>query len=366
MDFEVKEITIQKLIELFESSKLNLNPPYQRNEIWSMASKKLLIDSIKRGYSMPNFFLLEKESGVFEVVDGQQRIRTIINFYNKLFPFHRKDFYDPETFPEFLNYILVMVILKHTSSDEAIEVFYSRVNSTGMKLNRPELKKAEYYDTRLLNLLETLASHEKFSSLELFTEKALLRMNDVDFISELVSLIKNGITEKKVAVDMMFKNDISQEEYDQLHTNFVKVLNVLLRFNEIYPINKTRYKQKNDFYTLFGFIYNNLELSPNVIDYFYKILVVIGENITPSNDDCPPFAEYALHCVSQSNSKNARQQRQKFYHELFLNNTNQINTTQENILEYYNLSEQDMIRLNGFYTISGEKILEIVKEPELF
>ena len=365
MDFEIKEITIQDLIELFESKKLNLNPPYQRNEIWSMAAKKLLIDSIKRGYSIPNFFFLEKESGVFEVVDGQQRIRTIINFYNKLFPFHRKDFYDSEIFPEFLDYKLVVVNLKHTSSDEAIEEFYARVNSTGMKLNRPELKKAEYYNTRFLNLLETLASNEKFSLLELFTEKALLRMNDVDFISELTSLIKNGITEKKDAVDKMFEKDILQDEYDQLHSKFIEVLDVLLRFNKIYSINKTRYKQKNDFYTLFGFIHINLELSPDVLDYFYRILVVVDEDISPSNA-CPPFADYALHCVSQSNSKNAREQRQKFYQELFLNNTDTINSTQQKILEYYKLTEQAMIQVGGFLIISGEKILEIVKEPKLF
>jgi uncharacterized protein with ParB-like and HNH nuclease domain len=144
MEFFTKEITVFELIQLFEQNKLILNPPYQRNEIWSMSAKKLLIDSIVKGYALPNFFLLEKGDGRYEVVDGQQRIRTIINFYKGLFPFGKKDFYDSQIFPMFLHYKIVMLILKQSDQKEPIEEFYTRVNSTGMKLNRPELKKAEF------------------------------------------------------------------------------------------------------------------------------------------------------------------------------------------------------------------------------
>ncbi|MDP3147806.1 MAG: DUF262 domain-containing protein [Ignavibacteria bacterium] len=366
MKFITKEISIKELISLFEDEKLFLDPPYQRKEIWPMSSKKLLIDSIIKGLSLPNFFFLESDNGVYEVVDGQQRIRTIINFYKGLFPYEKKDFYDKNKFPMFLDFKLVLVILKKTDNSEVIEDFYTRVNSTGMKLNRPELKKAEFYNTRFLNLIETLASNDKFISLELFTEKSLVRMNDIDFTSELVSLIKNGITDKKDAVDRMFEKDVSSSEYEQLLNEFVSVLEILVTLNKIYAVSETRYKQKNDFYTLFGFLHLNKDLPNDMITYFYKVLVLIDEDIKPSNEECTAFYEYALNCVSQSNSKNAREQRLKFYDDLFLNNTHEINNTQRDVLNYYNLPKDAMINIGEYYTISGESIQSATKEPKVF
>lgn len=366
MEFITKEIDIKGLIELYEQNRLILNPPYQRNEIWSMSAKKLLIDSIVKGYALPNFFFLDKGKGVYEVVDGQQRIRTIINFYKGLFPFGKRDFYDKEKFPMFLRYKLVLFILIKSDKDENIEDFYTRVNSTGMKLNRPELKKAEFYNTRFLNLIETLAASEKFVSLELFSDKSLERMNDVDFTSELLSIIKNGITDKKDAVDKMYESDITALEYEQLSEEFDRVINIIHFFNENYPINETRYRQRNDFYTIFCFLLQAKDLSKENLLYFYKILVLIDEDIKPSTEDCPAFYNYALHCVSQSNSKNAREQRLMFLNELFLNPTKDINNIQRDVINYYNLMDNNMVFINKYYTLSGKDLQSIVKEPVVF
>jgi hypothetical protein len=366
MEFITKEITIGELIELYEKDKLFLNPPYQRNEIWSMPAKKLLIDSIIKKFALPNFFLLETDSGRYEVVDGQQRIRTIINFYKGLFPNNKKDFYSPSVFPDFIKYKLVLVILRKSENQEAIEDFYTRVNSTGMKLNKPELRKAEYYNTRFLNLVESLAAIDNFQKLDLFSDKSLTRMNDVDFVSELVSLIKNGITDKKDAVDKMFQEDVTEEEYNNLFNAFMFIINIVETFNNVYSINQTRYKQRSDFYTLFGFLNNCKEVNRESLIYFYKILVLIDEDIKPSNEDCPPFFNYALNCVSQSNSKIAREERLQFFNELFLNNSAVANNTQKDILNFYNITEEHMIQINGYYTISGESVQSVVKEPIVF
>ena len=77
MKYSNLEWTIGELINLIESQKINLRPPYQRNFIWSSKDQILLIDSIRKGYPLPNFFILKNKDNTFEMVDGQQRAITI-------------------------------------------------------------------------------------------------------------------------------------------------------------------------------------------------------------------------------------------------------------------------------------------------
>ncbi|MEU6732927.1 DUF262 domain-containing protein [Streptomyces physcomitrii] len=62
-------------------------PDWQRDEVWSPQQKKLLIDSILNGWKLPKFYFAKTSSDPdeFDVVDGQQRLATIWEFFeNKL------------------------------------------------------------------------------------------------------------------------------------------------------------------------------------------------------------------------------------------------------------------------------------------
>ena len=50
--------------------------------------------------------------------------------------------------------------------------------------------------------------------------------------------------------------------------------------------------------------------------HFYHILVAIDPEIRPSDNTCPVFKDYALTCVSQSNSKDAREERLKILEDI--------------------------------------------------
>jgi DNA-binding NarL/FixJ family response regulator len=62
-------------------------PHYQRNEVWQVARKRKLIDSILRGWPLPKFYVALDSSGlpIFEVIDGQQRLSTVLEFLNDEF-----------------------------------------------------------------------------------------------------------------------------------------------------------------------------------------------------------------------------------------------------------------------------------------
>lgn len=61
---------------------LNLSPSYQRGDVWSGTDRSALIESILRGVPLPSIILLKK-GGSREVVDGKQRLTTILRFIGK-------------------------------------------------------------------------------------------------------------------------------------------------------------------------------------------------------------------------------------------------------------------------------------------
>jgi len=356
MEFKYTTWTIADLIGVYDRNEINLNPSYQRNPIWSSNAQKMLLNTIKNKQPIPNFFIREIAAQKYEMVDGQQRARTIIGYVKGKLTDLNGNKFDGEKY--FLSYPLSVTLIDNILESESIEKFYALVNSSGLRLNRPELKKAEYYDTKFLTLITNLAASPEFSELQLFTESSTNRMNDVEFVSELVANLKFGISEKKEKVDNLYETDISDEEAEELQLGFQNIMKYIKFFNSIYPINKTRYKQRNDFYTLFNFI-KSLKPKDTLIEtmnYYYEILLKIGPHINPSKENCEPLMNYATNCVSQSNSKNARQERKKFFTELFLNKNNKANETQSAILKYFGVDETALIEKSGKYTIQLEAI----------
>ncbi|KZY84353.1 hypothetical protein A3741_16205 [Oleiphilus sp. HI0069] len=64
---------------------LDLRPDFQRGEVWSSAKKKLLIDSILRGWQVPPIHTVKVSGNNSEVLDGQQRLTAIRDFIENKF-----------------------------------------------------------------------------------------------------------------------------------------------------------------------------------------------------------------------------------------------------------------------------------------
>ena len=173
---------VKRLLTLYDSGKINLSPEYQRNPIWTSKSQKLLIDTILSPQPMPNFFLLERSADEYEMVDGQQRTRSIIDFRNGYITSSSGVKYDKLAGSTFINYKLNITLITSLDDGESIEDFYTLVNSSGLRLNVPEIRKAKYYDTRFLALCTEMAALEKFANLGLFGTTTIGRMNDVELV----------------------------------------------------------------------------------------------------------------------------------------------------------------------------------------
>lgn len=364
MIYSTTEWDLRTLVDNYDNNLINLNPPYQRGDIWSAPAKKRLIESIKLRYPLPIFFLFQTAEGVYEMVDGQQRTRTIIGYAKGFFADTNKDTINETDETFFYSEYKIAACIITEAEDGEIEDFYYRVNKFGTKLNRPEILKAQFGNSILQVLVESIADSPQFISLNIFSAATLNRLSDLDFIGELLTLIKDGITDKKISVDKFYEDQtFTSNDANELEKSFYGILDDVVRFNDLLAIEKTRYKQRNDFYTLFNFLLNNRDLHKSTLDYFYKLLVLIDPDISPSQENCYAFQEYAINCVSQSNSKKAREERLVFFTELLLNQEHDIILEDESesiikdVLKFYDLTKDDLIQLEKFYLIDINKLM---------
>lgn len=77
----VDTTTIRTFADYAKDEDLDLNPSYQRDNVWSTSDSQLLIDSILRGIPIPSIILTEVgKDSKFQIVDGKQRLTAILRF----------------------------------------------------------------------------------------------------------------------------------------------------------------------------------------------------------------------------------------------------------------------------------------------
>ena len=73
-------MSIGEWISLYENGEIDIHPEFQRFFRWSSTHKTRLIESILLGIPIPQIFVSQRKDGVWDVVDGLQRLSTIYQF----------------------------------------------------------------------------------------------------------------------------------------------------------------------------------------------------------------------------------------------------------------------------------------------
>jgi hypothetical protein len=79
-----QRVTIDDFFSRVRKKRLLLRPPYQRSEVISIPKASALIESILLGIQLPPIFIFSRSDGVWEVIDGQQRLLSILAFTEDL------------------------------------------------------------------------------------------------------------------------------------------------------------------------------------------------------------------------------------------------------------------------------------------
>ena len=152
---------------------LILKPPYQRKPVWSYLQKAYLLDTIIKKYHIPEIYIHREtdENGisVYNIVDGQQRIHTILDFISGE-DLHLSDKYNSEyadycfsdlpqsVQSEFWGYLLYVREITN-ASEEDVRNMFRRMNKNVVPLNAQELRHATY-SGEFIKLMENLSEDE--------------------------------------------------------------------------------------------------------------------------------------------------------------------------------------------------------------
>ena len=163
---------------LKQDSYMDLRPFYQRRPRWSVEKQSLLIESFIMNIPVPPVFLYEKEYNSYEVMDGQQRITALREFYAGKFELTGLTQWPEingrsyQTLPEKIQAgldrrsITSIVLLKESTTDEdeassLRETVFERLNTGGVELTRQEIRNA-LYRGRLNKLIDRLSRRSAF------------------------------------------------------------------------------------------------------------------------------------------------------------------------------------------------------------
>lgn len=80
VSFDNYDITVKQLFDMISEAQIELQPEYQRHFIWDSVRQSQLIESIFLGIPVPNLFMATNSDATWEVIDGLQRLTTIVNF----------------------------------------------------------------------------------------------------------------------------------------------------------------------------------------------------------------------------------------------------------------------------------------------
>ena len=348
-----KIVTVSDLIQWHEKQELELSPKYQRNSVWNERAKAYLIDTIVRGLPIPPIFMRQQvdvntKTTHREIIDGQQRVRTIIEFVvaesfairkNQNKPLGGKKYSDlnPEDQEAILEYEILTEVVTE-KDDSVVYDMFARLNSNNIVLNKQEIRNSKFWgDFKVLVYRLSSNYRDFFLEYGLFADKDCARMKDSELINSLLILITEGIvTESPTYIDGIYKKyDQCFSNADEVEKRFVDIMNILEDIYIYFNGNMGCFGNKNYFYTLYAVImhqmfgikdfeatrlekYSDANIRCNIghlKNTLSEFISVYNTNIGDKDNILGKYAEYTLFATnhkSRTTSKAERIQRITF------------------------------------------------------
>lgn len=261
---------IEDILHLWERGDLDLRPPFQRLSVWKDRDRRKLIESILEGYPLPSIFLyrLERDGrNRYEVIDGQQRLETILRFVRaprfgrcgfdvrmqEEDEVRRLTWRDLERSGESARFRAYQLqVIEVSGSIASITDLFIRLNSTGKSLTTAERNHAKYFQGPVLKQAHALARRfaRTLDELGVVTRYQADRMKDVELMSELlISVAQQQLLHRKSAVDAALGNDsVSRASLRRAAGELAAALKAVQR---VFPgLVTTRFHRPPEFYNL--------------------------------------------------------------------------------------------------------------------
>lgn len=274
-------MSIGEVINLYVDGELDIHPEFQRIYRWNQGQKSRLIESILLGIPLPSFFVAQREDGIWDVVDGLQRLSTIFSFlgiYKKedgqlgsplklsgteYLP-HLEGMYWSEAINEnhiskelqrsFKREKIDLKIIKKESDEHTKYELFQRLNTFGSSLSDQEVRNCLLImiNKPMYSWFMELAINSDFISVFPLTSKQVDEQYNVELVLRFLALKDTDISRvrglsdigdfltkrmKEIAIDSEFDMDL---EKDKLIKTF-KILNLSLGENAFKKYKNNRY-----------------------------------------------------------------------------------------------------------------------------
>lgn len=269
---EISPYAVSDFLEWKREGRLEIAPKFQRRTVWTEKAQSYLIDSIVRGMPIPPLYIRFKvdtdtQRVTREVVDGQQRLRTVFGFIDgrvTIKKVHNEDFAGMtyEDLPshkqtDFLNYSFSVNVLRNVSDQQVLQIF-SRINTYAVPLKAQELRNARFFGAFKQTAYELAHEHYQFwTNNRVLRDKQIARMREAQLVSEIIMAMREGFTptKKKDIDDYYEKYDDELPHSDEIKKQFRSVIDEINRIFED-GFGDTAYRRLTMFYSLFILIYD--------------------------------------------------------------------------------------------------------------
>lgn len=215
-------VSIGEWISLYEKSELDIHPEFQRFFRWSREQKSRLVESILLGIPIPPIFVAQREDGVWDVVDGLQRLSTIFELVGVLrdesgklveplrltktayLPsLEGKYWSEDTTLPDTLSSserllikrakLDVSIILRESEEKTKYELF-QRLNTGGSQLSDQEVRNAimVMLDPDLYRWMSDLAMTKDFVEVVALSDRGNELRTDMELVLRFLALRKSS------------------------------------------------------------------------------------------------------------------------------------------------------------------------------
>lgn len=269
-NFDSRTYSINDFIEWDEREQLEISPKFQRRSVWSAQAKSFLIDTIIRDKPMPKVFIRattnpQTRTTIREIVDGQQRVRTILSFVKdgfKISKVHNEEYggmcfseLPIDVQGEFLKYELSVDLLLDVEDRDILDIF-ARLNTYSVSLNKQELFNAKYFGY-FKQLVYSLSGdyYTFWTEHHIFTDTKIMRMAEAELMTDIIIATLEGIQSKKNAEKYYQKYDEVFENRKMIGNNIHQIMDLI---GDLFgnSLKNSCFRTVPNFYGLFVSLYH--------------------------------------------------------------------------------------------------------------
>ncbi len=183
--YQVRSKELIDLVNEIKSKRLIMSPYFQRNLVWRDIHKVDFIKTILMGLPFPQIFIakgtidLESMTSTSCIVDGQQRMSTIVEYINGTFKVDKMYFKElsPEVQEEILKYQIPIIDLDLNNDAPEVKEIFQRLNRTFYSLNGIEKLSTEYASSEFMLFSKHLTGEIIFENENGDEDEQLLRID---------------------------------------------------------------------------------------------------------------------------------------------------------------------------------------------